>query len=94
MIVMENPGGDAGAASEKRKRRPKSYQGCTQCRLARRKCGEGILHPKGLVGSNREIARIYEHAGVPVAFEFTDLIERPACAFCVKGGKSCEVKLP
>ena len=29
--------------THKRKRRPKSYQGCTQCRLARRKCGEGMV---------------------------------------------------
>ena len=29
--------------TQKRKRRPKSYQGCTQCRLARRKCGEGKI---------------------------------------------------
>jgi len=37
--------GDNGVEdnTQKRKRRPKSYQGCTQCRLARRKCGEGIL---------------------------------------------------
>jgi len=44
MIIMEHPEGGGDDPSQKRKRRPKSYQGCTQCRLARRKCGEGIDH--------------------------------------------------
>ena len=43
MIVMEQGDGSVEDGTQKRKRRPKSYQGCTQCRLARRKCGEGIL---------------------------------------------------
>jgi hypothetical protein len=43
MIIMEHPEGGGDDASQKRKRRPKSYQGCTQCRLARRKCGEGMI---------------------------------------------------
>lgn len=42
MIVMEHPEGGNEDTTQKRKRRPKSYQGCTQCRLARRKCGEGM----------------------------------------------------
>jgi len=41
MIVMEQTDAALEDGTQKRKRRPKSYQGCTQCRLARRKCGEG-----------------------------------------------------
>lgn len=40
---MEQPNSALDESSQKRKRRPKSYQGCTQCRLARRKCGEGTV---------------------------------------------------
>ena len=43
MMIMDSSDPGADDTSHKRKRRPKSYQGCTQCRLARRKCGEGTL---------------------------------------------------
>jgi len=39
---METIDSNSEDTTQKRKRRPKSYQGCTQCRLARRKCGEGM----------------------------------------------------
>ena len=42
---MDNVDSTSEDTTQKRKRRPKSYQGCTQCRLARRKCGEGTLRP-------------------------------------------------
>ena len=38
--------------TQKRKRRPKSYQGCTQCRLARRKCGEGNFVTHSILSGN------------------------------------------
>ena len=41
--------------TQKRKRRPKSYQGCTQCRLARRKCGEGNVSRIPFSTANSEL---------------------------------------
>ena len=43
MLLMDHSEQASDDNTQKRKRRPKSYQGCTQCRLARRKCGEGKL---------------------------------------------------
>ena len=45
MIAMDHADAGGEENGQKRKRRPKSYQGCTQCRLARRKCGEGTAFP-------------------------------------------------